>query len=168
MKQEGLAELYYGHEIASHGLTHAAPADMSREQMEQEFLKDAKNIEQIYGKYPVGYAYAYGCVDDGVAEYLKSIGIKYGRTVVSTHDFKLPDDPIRLDATCHHNDELLFELAEKFIKSEPKDDEPMLFYIWGHSYEFDVNDNWSRIEELCRMLSGREDIFYGTNEQCLL
>lgn len=168
MKQDGLAELYKGHEIATHGLTHAAPTGMTKEQLDEEFVTDAKNIERIYGTYPVGMAYAYGCVDDTVAEYLKSIGIKYGRTVESSHSFEIPKEPIKLKATCHHDDDMLFELAEKFLKAEPKDDEPMLFYVWGHSYEFDVNNNWDRIEKFCKMMSGREDIFYGTNRECLV
>ena len=168
MKQDGLAELYRGHEIATHGLTHAAPIGMTKEQLDEEFITDAKNIERIYGTYPVGMAYAYGCVDDTVAEYLKTIGIKYGRTVESSHSFEIPKEPIKLKATCHHDDEMLFELAEKFLKAEPKEDEPMLFYVWGHSYEFDVNNNWDRIEKFCKMMSGRDDIFYGTNRECLV
>ncbi len=167
MKQEGLCELYQGHEIALHGYTHAAPVDMTKEQMDEELLQDAKNIEKIYGKYPIGMAYAYGAYDDAAVEYLRNMGIKYGRTVETTHSFKMPDDTLRLKATCHHDDDKLFELAEKFIKAEPKEDEQMLFYIWGHSYEFAVHDNWDRIEKLCQMLHGRADIFYGTNSQCL-
>ena len=77
----------------------------------------------------------------------------------------MPQDPLRLNATCHHNDDKLFELAEQFLAAKPE--EPMLFYVWGHSYEFDVNNNWERIEEFCKMLGGRDDIFYGTNAQCL-
>ncbi len=168
MKQDGLAELYKGHEIATHGLTHAAPTDMTKEELDKEFITDMKNIERIYGIYPVGMAYAYGCVNDTVAKYLKSIGIKYGRTVESSHSFEIPKEPIKLKATCHHDDEMLFELAEKFIKAEPKEDEPMLFYVWGHSYEFDVNNNWDRIEKFCKMMAGRDDIFYGTNRECLV
>ena len=38
-----------------------------------------------------------------------------------------------------------------------------LMYVWGHSYEFDANDNWDRIEEFCRIVGGREDIWYATN-----
>ena len=168
MKQDGLAKLYKGHEIATHGLTHAAPTDMTKEELDKEFITDMKNIERIYGTYPVGMAYAYGCVNDTVAKYLKSIGIKYGRTVESSHSFEIPKEPIKLKATCHHDDEMLFELAEKFIKAEPKEDEPMLFYVWGHSYEFDVNNNWDRIEKFCKMMAGRDDIFYGTNRECLV
>lgn len=167
MEQEGLAELYKGHEIAVHGLTHAAPKDMTREQLETEFLMDAKNIERIYGKYPVGMAYAYGVYDDKAIAYLEEIGIKYARTVGATHGFSLPKDPMRLEATCHHNDEKLFELAEQFLSAEATEENPLLFYIWGHSYEFDVDNNWERIEEFCKMISGKSDIFYGTNAECL-
>ena len=165
MEQEGLAKLYEGHEIALHGLTHASPSGIKPEDYSQEYLQDARNIEKLYGKYPVGMAYAYGDVPDPVVSYLKDIGISYGRTVESTHSFTLPQDPLRLNATCHHNDDKLFELAEQFLAAKPE--EPMLFYVWGHSYEFDVNNNWERIEEFCKMLGGRDDIFYGTNAQCL-
>lgn len=168
MKQEGLEELYRGHEIATHGLTHAAPIGMTKEQLDKEFLTDMSNIERIYGTYPVGMAYAYGCVDDEVVKYLKSIGIKYGRTVEASHSFEIPKEPLKLKATCHHDDDMLFELAEKFLKAEPKENEQMLFYVWGHSYEFDVNNNWDRIEEFCKMMSGKADIFYGTNRECLV
>lgn len=168
MKQEGLEELYRGHEIATHGLTHAAPTGMTKEQLDKEFLTDMSNIERINGTYPVGMAYAYGCVDDEVVKYLKSIGIKYGRTVEASHSFEIPKEPLKLKATCHHDDDMLFELAEKFLKAEPKENEQMLFYVWGHSYEFDVNNNWDRIEEFCKMMSGKADIFYGTNRECLV
>lgn len=168
MRQEGLEKLYKGHEIATHGLTHASPIGLTKEELDVEFLTDAKNIERIYGTYPVGMAYAYGNVDDTVAKYLKSIGIKYGRTVEASHSFEMPNNPIKLKATCHHDDELLFELAEKFLKAEPKEDEQMLFYVWGHSYEFDVNNNWDRIEKFCKMMSEKDDIYYGTNRECLV
>ena len=72
MKQEGLEELYKGHEIATHGLTHAAPTGMTKEQLDEEFLTDMSNIERIYGTYPVGMAYAYGCVDDDLETCRKS------------------------------------------------------------------------------------------------
>lgn len=167
MEQEGLADLYLGHEIASHGLTHSGLTGLTEEELAAEFLPDMDNIERIYGKRPVGMAYAYGDCDERIAAYLKSIGIKYGRTVGSTHDFKLPDNPLLLEATCHHKDEKLFELCDAFLEAKATPDAPMLFYIWGHSYEFDVDNNWERIEKLCDKLSGHNDIFYGTNAQCL-
>lgn len=167
MNQSEIGDLYKGHEIAVHGLTHAGPPELTDEELVEEFLTDAKNMERIYGTYPVGMAYAYGAYSERVVEYLRSIGIKYGRTVGATHSFTLPENPMLLEATCHHNDEQLFALAQEFLDAEPKDGELLLFYIWGHSYEFDVNKNWDRMEKLCEMLSGRDDIFYGTNAECL-
>lgn len=165
---EALVELYRGHEIAIHGLTHASPIELDRQELAREFQQDAYNVERIYGAYPVGMAYAYGNYNDNVAAYLQSIGIQYGRTVESSYGFALPEDPMRLRPTCHHGDARLFALAEEFLAAKPKEeDAPMLFYIWGHSYEFDVDQNWKRFETLCQMLGGHEDIFYGTNAQCL-
>lgn len=168
MQQEGLAELYKGHEIAVHGLMHISPEALSEAGLEGEFWLDAKNIERLYGKYPAGMAYAYGVVTEEAVQYLSKIGIRYARTVGSTHNFDLPKDLMRLEATCHHQDEKLFDLAEEFLEAKGTDGKPMLFYIWGHSYEFEVNRNWERIEKLCEMLAGRDDIFFGTNAECLL
>ena len=41
----------------------------------------------------------------------------------------------------------------------------MLFYVWGHSYEFDDNGNWDLIENFAKRMSGRKDIWYATNIQ---
>ena len=38
-----------------------------------------------------------------------------------------------------------------------------MMYVWGHSFEFTRDDNWELIEEFCRMMSGRDDIWYATN-----
>ena len=57
-------------------------------------------------------------------------------------------------------------MIDDFVALSPSS--PQLLYIWGHSYEFDVDRNWDRLEEICRRLSGHDDIFYGTNAQVLL
>ncbi len=60
-----------------------------------------------------------------------------------------------------------FELAKEFINL--KNDEPKIFYVWGHSYEFDEADGkWDRFEEFCQLISGHSDIFYGTNKEIIL
>lgn len=167
MNQEDIGDLYQGHEVAVHGMTHAAAKGMDRKQLDREFGGDIDNITKIYGIRPVGMAYAYGVYDDTAVEYLQEQGICYGRTVEVTHSFAVPEQPMLLKGTCHHDDAQLFELAGQFLAAEPAPGEQMLFYVWGHSYEFYVKDNWSRMEKLCRMLQGRKDIFYGTNRQCL-
>ena len=38
-----------------------------------------------------------------------------------------------------------------------------LLYVWGHSYEFDNDDNWPLIEEFCQAMGGQDDVWYATN-----
>ena len=60
----------------------------------------------------------------------------------------------------------LFQLAEQFLNSDPT--EPQIFYIWGHSYELEGKNHWDYLKRFCEKISGREDIFYGTNREVLL
>ena len=50
-----------------------------------------------------------------------------------------------------------------------KPEKPQIFYIWGHSYEQDFrSDYWVKLEEFFQLISGHDDIFYGTNREVLL
>ena len=54
------------------------------------------------------------------------------------------------------------ELAEQFREKAPAR-EPWMFYLWGHSFEFDMDRNWNVIEEFADYMGGRDDIWYATN-----
>ena len=122
----------------------------------------AKSSWEIAAQVVRGFAYPYGAYDEQTVGILKSCGIAYARTVNATHDFHLPKDWLRLEATCHHNDPELMKLAKRFVETKDWWD-PMLFYLWGHSYEFEARDNWEVIEEFARTVSGKDDIWYATN-----
>ena len=128
-----------------------------------EIIKDREALEKQFGKIVRGMAYPMGTFSDEVVSVLKSCGIAYARTTKSTEKFDLPADWLRLPATCHHKNPRLMELAETFVEKPPKT-QPWLFYLWGHAYEFESNDNWNVIEEFTDYMSGREDeIWYATN-----
>ena len=40
---------------------------------------------------------------------------------------------------------------------------PRLFYLWGHSFEFERNNNWELLDTICDKLARREDVWYATN-----
>ena len=149
-------------EIATHAYTHASLVGLPANIAAEEVLRDRKELEDIFGTVIRGFAYPYGAFDDQSVEILRSCGICYARTVQSTRDFHLPKDWLRLQATCHHNDPELMNLADKFVKARNWWD-PMLFYLWGHSYEFEANDNWDVIERFAQAVSGKEDIWYAAN-----
>lgn len=151
-------------EVAVHGTHHPhwpsqpAPAAM------WDIINDRRELEAQYGGIIRGGAYPFGSFDDTSVEILRLAGIKYCRTVISSHSFDMPRDWLRLEATCHHRDERLPELAERFISRNPnQNQEPMLFYLWGHAYEFESADNWYVIEGLLEKIGGRDDVWYATN-----
>ncbi len=163
---EEMKSLYAGHEIALHALTHPFLTKCTQEVCRKEIAEDKRNLEAMFGYTPVGMAYPFGDYNDTVVDVLAENGIRYSRTTVSTHSFDVSTDLLRLPATCHHNDEKLMELADRFLSLDPE--KPQLFYVWGHTYEFADRDNWDVIERFCEKLAGRDDIFYGTNAEVLL
>lgn len=151
-------------EVAIHGTHHPFWNSQPAPSAMWDIINDRKMLEEQYGGIIRGAAYPFGAFDDTAVELLRLAGIKYCRTVISSHRFDMPHDWLRLEATCHHRDEKLNELTEKFISAEPRPgQEPMLFYLWGHAYEFEGNDNWYIIEDLLEKIGGRDDIWYATN-----
>ncbi len=151
-----------GHEVAVHALNHPWLEQLPPAMAAYEVLQDRTNLEADYGHPIRGMAYPYGTFNDTVVEILKNSGIAYSRTTISNKKFHMPKDWLRLEATCHHSEPTLMQLADKFVNS-PAPQAPRLFYLWGHSYEFEQNDNWNVIEEFCEFIGGKSDIWYATN-----
>ena len=163
MPPDGLPALYRGHEIASHTLHHLDLTQLSDGELFQQVIDDRHALEELFGQEVRGFAYPYGHTGKRVKFLLKMCGIDYARGVNSTHSFDLPDDPLEISPTCRHKEEEIFDLARQF--TELQTDSPKVFLLWGHSYEFDLQDGWERFERFCERIAGREDIFYGTMGQ---
>ena len=98
--------------------------------------------------------------NERTTEIVEDCGIKYCRTTKPTNNFELPKG-IMLNPTCHFLASNLFELAEEFINAQY--DDAKMFYIWGHSYELITEEDWTKFEEFCKLISGKSDIWYCTN-----
>lgn len=150
-------------EVAIHGTHHPNWDSQPASAAMWDILNDRRTLEAQYGKIIRGGAYPFGAFTDKTVEILRLAGIKYCRTVISSHSFDMPRDWLRLEPTCHHNDEKLTELIERFTDRNAVIYEPWLFYLWGHSYEFDYADNWHVIENALKKLGGCDDVWYATN-----
>lgn len=164
-------EIYAGHEVAVHTLTHPNLTTLEDAEVIRQVEQDRLNLSELAGYEVVGMAYPCGGVnnDDRVAQLIKEhTGVKYSRTITSVHNFDLQENLYRFNPSVYHlHMDKMMELARQFVELEPE--EPKIFYIWGHSYEMDYDDSyWSQMDEFCKLLSGREDIFYGTNKEVLL
>ncbi len=155
------------HELALHGHRHLYLTKVSAVQVAQEIVANREYLEQRYNRLVCGMAYAYGATDDSICDMLRSLGVTYARTTQSTGSFDIPADFLRWNPTCHHTDKQLMELARRFTDTSPTDErkarESYLFYVWGHSYEFDDNNNWHVITDLLDAVAGRSDVWYATN-----
>ncbi len=166
LSKDDAFKLYHdsGQEIAVHGYNHLRLAEVPKAVAVNDIISDRLALEEMFGTVITGMAYAYGSYNDEVVEVLKACGISYARTVTSTGAFDIPNDWFRLPATCHHDDARLMDLAKEFLAGEKrKVPNPELFYLWGHSYEFNDNNNWHIIEEFASYISGHEDVWYATN-----
>ena len=159
--QEEYKELYKGHEVACHTVSHPTIGRCPTAIVAQEIIEDRKRLEALMG-YPVrGLAYPNGSYSEEICALLPCLGIRYGRIVGDSDDFALPENFLQWKATCHH-DHNLQELAKQFVDNKKKQN-LYLMYVWGHSYEFERNSNWNVIEDFCRLVGGRDDIWYATN-----
>ena len=165
MKLSEAQKLYInsGHEIAVHALTHPFLEKLDTAEIIYEITEDRRAIERDYGTITRGMAYPFGTYSDKVVDILERCHIAYARTVKSTYGFAFPENWLTLHPTCHHNDERLEELIKRFVETTNKYNNPEMFYLWGHSYEFDNIDNWDVIEKFAEYAGGHDHIWYATN-----
>ena len=166
-----------GHEVAVHGEKHIAPGIAAPNILIADVLNCRRALEEQFGMIIRGMAYP----DSGITRMhngnsyevirrsLQSLGIVYARTLGGDNNrFHLPEDFYAWMPTAHHKNPLLMEYASDFVRLREEslysaNRFPRLFYLWGHSYEFDRDNNWPLVEEFCQVISNKEDTWYATN-----
>ena len=164
--------IYAGHEVAAHTLTHPALREQTDEEVIRQVEQDRLKLSELVGYEVVGMAYPGGGInfDDRIAKLIEeNTGVKYARTGSTTQSFAPYTDLYQYKGSIYHHVEWdkMLEMGEVFLNM--KADSPQVFYIFGHAYEFDIwPERWVQFEAFLEMLSGRDDIFYGTNKEILL
>ena len=166
-----------GHEVAVHGHEHKAPGACRPIDTIQDVLNCRLELEKTFGMIIRGMAYP----DSGITKFhnntnyanikqnLQDLDIVYSRTLAGDNNtFLLPTDWHAWMPTAHHNNPKALEYAQEFVnldysKLYSAARYPRLYYLWGHSYEFNNNNNWEVLEALCETLGNKEDTWYPTN-----
>jgi len=163
-------EIYQDHEVAVHTLVHPNLTTLDKEAIIYQVEEDRKQLSRLCGYEVVGMAYPCGGVnnDERVAEIIRNnTGVKYARTITSTGKFDKQENLFRFNPSVYYIEENFEKVVDEFLSL--KTDERQLLYIWGHSYEMDAEYiTWEKFESICKKLSGKADIFYGTNREVLL
>ena len=155
-------------EVALHGARHIFLNKVPLCEAVKEVCDNRAYLEEKFGKIVRGMAYAYNGFNSDIKRVLADLGVAYARTTYSTYGFGIPADWLELNPTCHHNEKQLAPLADKFFGGSPADEfkhrEPWLFFVWGHAYEFDDENNWEVIENLGkRAAENQSEIWFATN-----
>ncbi|MBO5745757.1 MAG: polysaccharide deacetylase family protein [Clostridia bacterium] len=150
--------------VATHSAHHPTLLNASEAEIAQEILSDRIALEKLFGKVITGHAIPNGPYDETTIKVGKMCGLKFMRTAKATKSYKYPKSLMPLDPTCAHSNPDLMELTEKFLADTPKED-PFLFYLWGHTYTFEGDNNWYIIEDFMKAVSHKDDIWYATNDE---
>lgn len=159
--KDEVGTLYANHEVACHAVTHPFFNELSGGQTVREILEDRRVLEECTKRIVRGFSYPFGEYSERLIETAGQLGIVYARTVEDQMNFNLPGDFMRWHPTCHH-DKVTDALITDFL-NPPAYRNLGLFYIWGHSFEFERENNWEHIKYICEELQGREDVWYASN-----
>lgn len=167
-----------GHEVALHGKNHMAPgAGLKPVMAITDILDCRKELEATFDMIIRGMAYPDSGVRamhngndyENLRTLIENIGVVYSRSLAGDNDsFMLPCDFLCWIPTAHHKNPALFDMVKKFLEIDEtrlysSAMYPRLFYLWGHTYEFDKDDGWNLIEKFCSEISGKDDTWYATN-----
>ncbi len=162
LEPEEIGALFKGHEVSCHMPDHPHVTRIPHTAVAAQIIEDRRNLEAMCGYVVRGMSYPYGTYSVETAQILRTCGIEYSRTTNATEWFAPPDDFLMWHPTCHHANSKLTELFDRFADGSPY--QPLqVMNVWGHSFEFDMNNNWHIIENFCAHASGREDVWYATN-----
>lgn len=160
--RDEIKDLYAGHEVACHGVEHLYPNQPFREKLLYELLDNRVSLESLTGDIVKGFAYAYGEYSDRVISMAKELGIVYARTVNDTMGYNVPGEFMTWHPTCHHNKAFDNPALTDTFLNPPDYMELATLFIWGHSFEFERENTWNKMEALCEKLSNKNDIWYTT------
>ena len=167
-----------GHEIAVHGANHRPNGNLRPIEGIRDVLDCRLELEERCGRIIRGMAYPDSGITrmgnfttyEKIKNYLTDLDIVYARTLGGDNDaFELPADFHAWMPSAHHNNPKIFEYVDKLLAIDLSPSAyhatryPRLLYIWGHSFEFDRENNWDRIENICKRLAGRDDVWAATN-----
>jgi len=158
-------ELYLpsGHEIGAHTVHHTKLDKATKNEILYEIMEDRRLLEEKFNTFVRGFAHPFSVCNEEIKEILKICGYSYARGGESSYNFKLPEDRFCIKPTCRHKDPRLFEFADRFVSEKPRGEDIYLFYVMGHSHEFDSDEKWNIMERFCEKVGGKEDVWYATN-----
>ena len=153
-------DVYNGHEVASHSLTHPHLTDLDNDQIAFEVGVDKENLEKTFNRPITSFAFPFHDFEERVLNRIKEInGFSAIRLSIFDKTFKFPEDPYHIKITSLDIHETQ-ELFPKFL--EDKDAE--LYVFVAHSYDIEFDNTYDLLDKFCEMIEKSDAISIYTNE----
>ena len=153
-------ELYKGHEVASHTLTHPYMQSLGREEIMYQLGHDGYVLSQLFGQNIAGFAVPFDYYSPLIADCARELGFEYARMSEERWSYTPPEDNFYWAAGVFHLNPGFADFVNGFFES---DEELALCQIVGHSYDLDAENMWEYMEEILRRVAEDEDVLSMTN-----
>ena len=148
-------ELYKGHEVASHSLTHPYFSSLEEGEVIRQVKEDIANLNEIFNIKVEGFAFPFhDQTEQNILTVKENVELSYIRYSCLKNDY-IHKDRYHIHLNALYDDVDIYEKLEQYAHT---DIENSLFVIAGHSYEFEVKNDWEKIEKLLKYLSENKDL----------
>ena len=143
-----VGDLYRGHEIASHSLHHHWLNTLTPPQLAREVSEDCAALKEMFGLSDIGFGVPFTACDEREIRIIRKF-VRYIRLSAFSDSFAPPQDPYHIPIHALYNQSDIRERIAAFAESELP---VSLFVMAGHSYEFEVLDQWEYMEQLLQYI----------------
>ena len=165
LSRQAVTDLYDGHEVASHTLTHPYMSSLSHEEIRHEMASDKHALETLFGREVAGFAVPFHYFSDEIAHCAAKCGFRYARMSEFTGSYTPWQDPFHWKCGFYHILPGLQEYVDRFLQTK---EELALCQIVGHSYDLDALSLWEATEDIFRKVSMCADIWLATNLEIVM
>ena len=160
LPEEAVVELYKGHEVASHTLTHPYMDSMVYGEIMRQLGQDKRNLQHLFGREICGFALPFDHYSPLIAQCAKNCGFEYSRMSQRSFSYIPSTDYYWWQCGVFHLDEEFNSFVENFFTTK---EELALCQIVGHSYDLDAENMWEQMEDILRRIAADDDIATMTN-----
>lgn len=153
-------ELYRGHEVASHTLTHPYMSSLTKEEILYQMAQDKQRLESVWGAEVAGFAVPFSYYSDLIADCALETGFEYARMSEFSQCYTPCRDYYYWKTGFYHIQPGLADYVAGFLNTK---EEMAVCQIVGHSYDLDAENLWGTMELICAAVSAREDVWLCTN-----
>lgn len=157
---ETVTELYKGHEVASHTLTHPYMHNMDEGAVMYQLGQDKTNLQQLFGREICGFAVPFDHYSPLIAECAKRCGFEYARMSEESFSYTPPKDYWWWQCGVFHLNAEFNSFVENFFTA---DEELALCQIVGHSYDIDAENMWETMENILCRIAADDSVISMTN-----